>query len=46
LTYGPSRKGDIRDSLASTAKMEQYLNYKPVYTFEEGIHEYLRHILQ
>ncbi|MGV3610981.1 MAG: SDR family NAD(P)-dependent oxidoreductase [Fluviicola sp.] len=46
LTYGPDRKGDIRDSLASTAKMEQYLNYKPVYTFEEGVHEYLRHVLQ
>ena len=46
LTYGPSRKGDIRDSLASTAKMEQYLDYKPVYTFEEGIDEYLRHVLQ
>ncbi len=46
LTYGPDRKGDIRDSLASTSKMEQYLNYKPVYTFEEGINEYLRHVLQ
>ena len=46
LTYGPPRKGDIKDSLASTAKMEQYLDYKPVYTFEEGINEYLRHVLQ
>lgn len=46
ITYGPPRKGDIKDSLASTAKMEQYLDYKPVYTFEEGIDEYLRHVLQ
>ncbi|MDF3028631.1 MAG: dTDP-glucose 4,6-dehydratase [Fluviicola sp.] len=46
ITYGPPRKGDIKDSLASTAKMEQYLNYKPLYTFEEGINEYLRHVLQ
>ena len=46
ITYGPPRKGDIKDSLASTAKMEQYLDYKPVYTFEEGINEYLRHVLQ
>lgn len=46
LTYGPSRKGDIKDSLASTAKMERFLEYKPVYTFEEGIQEYLRHVLQ
>lgn len=46
LTYGPPRDGDIKHSLASTAKMEQYLDYKPVYTFEEGINEYLRHVLQ
>lgn len=45
LTYGPPREGDIRDSLASTAKMEHYLGYQPVYTFEEGIDEYLRHVL-
>lgn len=46
ITYGSPRKGDIKDSLASTAKIEQYLDYKPVYTFEEGIQEYLRHVLQ
>ncbi len=46
ITYGPIRQGDIKDSLASTAKMEQYLDYKPLYTFEEGINEYLRHVLQ
>lgn len=46
VTHGPLRQGDIKDSLASTAKMEQYLDYKPVYTFEEGINEYLRHVLQ
>ncbi|AEA44160.1 dTDP-glucose 4,6-dehydratase [Fluviicola taffensis DSM 16823] len=46
ITYGPPRKGDIKDSLASITRMEQYLNYKPVYTFEEGINEYLRHVLQ
>lgn len=46
ITYGPPRKGDIKDSLASTAKIEHYLDYKPVYTFEEGIQEYLRHVLQ
>jgi UDP-N-acetylglucosamine/UDP-N-acetylgalactosamine 4-epimerase len=32
--------------LASTARIEQYLEYKPVYTFEEGINEYLRHVLK
>lgn len=46
ITYGPPRQGDIKDSLASTARMEQYLDYKPVYTFEEGINEYLLHVLQ
>lgn len=46
ITYGPPRKGDIKDSLASTAKIEQYLDYQPVYTFEEGIQEYLHHVLQ
>lgn len=46
ITYGPPRQGDIKDSLASTAKMERFLDYKPIYTFEEGIQEYLRHVLQ
>ncbi|MDR0801625.1 SDR family NAD(P)-dependent oxidoreductase [Fluviicola sp.] len=46
ITYGPPRQGDIKNSLASTAKIEHFLKYKPVYTFEKGIQEYLRHILQ
>lgn len=46
LTHGPERKGDIKDSLASIEKIEHYLGYKPVYSYEEGIDEYLRHVLQ
>ncbi len=42
--YGPERKGDIRDSLASTTKMERLLEYKALYTFEEGVEEYLKHV--
>lgn len=45
-SYGPDRKGDIRDSLASTSKMEKLLNYAPIYTFEEGINEYLEHVFK
>jgi UDP-N-acetylglucosamine 4-epimerase len=45
-SYGPDRKGDIRDSLASTSKMEKLLNYSPIYTFEEGIKEYLDHVFK
>ena len=46
LTYGPARAGDIRDSLASTRLMEQHLGYIPLYTFEEGVDEYLSFALK
>jgi UDP-N-acetylglucosamine/UDP-N-acetylgalactosamine 4-epimerase len=42
VVYGPERAGDIRDSLASVARIEKNLGYEPLYTFEEGINEYLR----
>jgi UDP-N-acetylglucosamine 4-epimerase len=46
LTYGPPRAGDIRDSLASTERMETNLGYAPLYTFEEGVEEYLSFVLK
>lgn len=41
LTYGPNREGDIRDSLALTDLIEDRIGYQPLYSFEEGVSEYL-----
>ncbi|MEO1032621.1 MAG: SDR family oxidoreductase [Bacteroidota bacterium] len=35
--YGPSRQGDVRDSLADISKAEQLLGYKPQFTVREGL---------
>lgn len=37
--YGPERKGDIHDSLASIYKAKSKLNYNPQYSLKEGIEE-------
>jgi nucleoside-diphosphate-sugar epimerase len=36
-TTGPDRKGDIPHSLASIAKAEKMMGYKPEYNFEKGL---------
>jgi nucleoside-diphosphate-sugar epimerase len=41
VTYGPKRVGDIRDSLADVGLIGRELQYQPMYTFEEGIADYL-----
>ncbi|SDS83538.1 SDR family oxidoreductase [Winogradskyella sediminis] len=35
--YGPTRQGDVRDSLADVSKAENLLGYKPQYTVREGL---------
>lgn len=35
--YGPSRQGDVRDSLANIDKADKLLGYKPMYTVREGL---------
>ncbi|WP_299097511.1 SDR family oxidoreductase [uncultured Winogradskyella sp.] len=35
--YGPTRQGDVRDSLADISKAEKLLGYKPQYTVKEGL---------
>ena len=35
--HGPERPGDVRFSLASTAKAHDILGYRPRFSFEEGI---------
>lgn len=35
--YGPTRQGDVRDSLADISKAEKLLDYKPQYTVKEGL---------
>ncbi|MBK7128338.1 MAG: SDR family NAD(P)-dependent oxidoreductase [Crocinitomicaceae bacterium] len=40
--YRDERKGDILNSLASIDSIRHDLNYKPIYTFDQGIAEYIR----
>ena len=35
--FQPSRAGDVRDSLASLARISQVLGYQPLVSFEEGL---------
>lgn len=35
------RKGDIADSLADISKIKSHLGYEPLYSFREGIQEYI-----
>lgn len=35
--YGPSRKGDVRDSQADIRKAERLIGYRPLVDFEEGL---------
>jgi UDP-N-acetylglucosamine 4-epimerase len=35
--YGPTRKGDVRDSKASIDKAKRLLNYTPLFSYQEGI---------
>jgi UDP-N-acetylglucosamine/UDP-N-acetylgalactosamine 4-epimerase len=44
ITYGPKRMGDIQDSLADIGLIARELHYEPLYTFEEGITEYLAYV--
>jgi nucleoside-diphosphate-sugar epimerase len=37
VKYGPPREGDIKHSLADISQAQQYLGYKPLVTFEEGL---------
>jgi len=36
-TYGPTRRGDVRDSLAQIDKAKQFLNYAPKFDVSRGI---------
>ncbi len=35
--YGPTRQGDVRDSLADISKAQKLLGYEPKYTVREGL---------
>ena len=37
VIYGPSRQGDVRDSLADISKAEKLMGYKPEFTVREGL---------
>lgn len=39
IIHGPNRVGDIPHSLASIEKAKQLLNYKPKYSFQDGLKE-------
>lgn len=38
-TYGPSRAGDVRDSLADITRARQLLGYTPIVGLEEGLRQ-------
>ena len=39
VNFGPSRPGDVRDSLADISKAKKLLGYRPTHDFREGIVE-------
>ena len=39
ITFGPSREGDVRDSLADLSKASKLLDYDPTYSLKAGIKE-------
>jgi nucleoside-diphosphate-sugar epimerase len=41
IVNGPERAGDIKHSLANIAAIETNLGYKPLYSFQEGVDEYI-----
>lgn len=45
-TFGPSREGDIRDSLANLSEINRCLGYEPKIDFQSGILETVRHFLK
>jgi UDP-N-acetylglucosamine/UDP-N-acetylgalactosamine 4-epimerase len=45
ITYGPERKGDIRNSLANIGNIQKDLNYKALFSFKEGIEIYLNTLI-
>lgn len=41
IVFGPERPGDIKHSLANISSIENALGYKPLYSFQEGVNEYI-----
>lgn len=37
--HGPSRKGDVKHSMASIQKAKKYLGYEPIVSFEDGLRQ-------
>lgn len=42
ISHGPDRPGDIKHSLADISLISKKLGYSPLYTFQEGIDEYIK----
>lgn len=43
-TYTPTRKGDVKHSLADITKARDLLGYEPKYTFDEGLVEVINYL--
>ncbi len=41
VVFGPERPGDIKHSLANIGAIETHLGYSPLYSFQEGVNEYI-----
>jgi len=42
ISHGPDRPGDIKHSLANITNIQEKLGYSTLYTFKEGVEEYIR----
>ena len=45
-TFGPERQGDIKHSYADISKIKERIGFKPSYTIEAGLKEYITEIKQ
>lgn len=45
-TFGPDRAGDIKHSNADVSKAQKAFGYKPEFTFDQGLEEYIKWFLE
>ena len=38
----PLQKGDVKATIADTSSLENWINFKPNTSIEEGIHEFVK----
>lgn len=41
VSYGPPRKGDVRDSMADISRLQSAIGFQPSVQFDDGLREYM-----